>query len=54
MENLMEVEIPHDVKEKLAEADIREQQELAREEEEKTRKSEAEGTEKEQDAGLIR
>lgn len=53
MENLMEVEIPQDVKEKLAEADIREQQELAREEEE-MKKSEAEATEKEQDAGLIR
>lgn len=65
MENLMEVEIPEDVEEKLTDADIREQQELAKEqeEEEKERQEEkekeekknidAEGTNKEQDAGLI-
>lgn len=35
MENLMEVEIPQDVEKKLTEADIREQQELKEEEEEK-------------------
>lgn len=65
MENLMEVEIPEDVEEKLTDADIREQQELEKEqeEEEKERREEkekeekknidAEGTNKEQDAGLI-
>lgn len=68
MENLMEVEIPEDVEEKLTEADIREQQELEKEQEEeekeKMRREEkeeeeekknidAEGTNKEQDAGLI-
>lgn len=67
MENLMEVEIPEDVEEKLTEADIREQQELEKEQEEEKEKIrqkeeeqeeekniDAEGTNKEQDAGLIR
>lgn len=60
MENLMEVEIPDDVEKKLTEADIREQQELAREEEqmreeeEKKRRGDAEATGKEQEAGLTR
>lgn len=69
MENLMEVEIPEDVEEKLTDADIREQQELEKEQEEEEKEKEkkrqeekeeeekknidAEGTNKEQDAGLI-
>lgn len=67
MENLMEVEIPEDVEEKLTDADIREQQELEKEQEEEEKEKkrqeekekeekkniDAEGTNKEQDAGLI-
>lgn len=48
MENLMEVEIPQDVEEKLKEADAKEQEELEREErmrrEEEKKKRDAEGT----------
>ncbi|KAG8007180.1 Protein HGH1-like protein [Nibea albiflora] len=63
MENLMELEIPEDVQEKLKEADAKEEQELEKEqerlrqeeeEEEKKKKSDAEGTDKEQEDGLIR
>ncbi|XP_060897256.1 protein HGH1 homolog [Labrus mixtus] len=62
MENLMQVEIPEEVQEKLKEADIREQQELEteqerirqEEEEEKRKKREAEGADREQETGLIR
>lgn len=53
MENLMEVEIPDDVEEKLKEADIKEQEQLEKEVEEEKR-SDAEGTDKYQEAGLIR
>ncbi|XP_071350306.1 protein HGH1 homolog [Trachinotus anak] len=55
MENLMEVEIPEDVEEKLKESDAKEQQELEKEQEEQERKknSDAERTEKEQESGLI-
>ncbi|XP_029358146.1 protein HGH1 homolog [Echeneis naucrates] len=57
MENLMEVEIPDDVEEKLKAADVKEQQELEEQEkkqegeEEKT--TDAEQTEREQESGLI-
>ncbi|KAL7408174.1 hypothetical protein ABVT39_019392 [Epinephelus coioides] len=62
MENLMEVEIPDDVEEKLKEADAKEQQELEKEqekmrqeeEEEEKKKREAEGTDKDEESGLIR
>lgn len=62
MENLMEVKIPEDVEEKLKEADIKEQQELEKEEEkmrqeeEEARKSnnDEQGTEKQQEHGLMR
>ncbi|XP_019123811.1 protein HGH1 homolog [Larimichthys crocea] len=63
MENLMELEIPEDVEEKLKVADAKEEQELEKEqerlrqeeeEEEKKKKSDAEGTDKEQEDGLIR
>ncbi|KAM8756773.1 protein HGH1 homolog [Acanthopagrus schlegelii] len=62
MENLMEVEIPEDVEQKLKEADLKEQEELQKEEErirqeeeeEKKKNSEAEGTDKKQEDGLIR
>ncbi|XP_015240521.1 PREDICTED: protein HGH1 homolog [Cyprinodon variegatus] len=52
MENLMEVEIPQDVEEKLKEADAKEQEELEREErmrreEEEKKKRDAEGTDQE-------
>lgn len=60
MENLMEVEIPEDVEEKLKEADAKEQEELAKEqekmrqeEEEEKKKSGAEQTDSEQERGLI-
>ncbi|XP_019952049.2 protein HGH1 homolog [Paralichthys olivaceus] len=63
MENLMEVEIPEDVEEKLKKAYIQEQQELEeeqkrqeereKEEEEKNRSNDAE-TDREQESGLIR
>lgn len=61
MENLMELEIPEDVEEKLTEADIREEQELEEEqkkmrqeeEEEQKKKGDAEGTDKEKEAGPI-
>lgn len=61
MENLMEVEIPEDVEQKLKEADLKEQEELQNEEErmrqeeeeEKKKNSEAEGTDKKQEDGLI-
>ncbi|TMS19418.1 Protein HGH1-like protein [Larimichthys crocea] len=58
MENLMELEIPEDVEEKLKVADAKEEQELEKEqerlrqeeeEEEKKKKSDAEGTDKEQE-----
>lgn len=62
MENLMEVEIPEDVEQKLKDADLKEQEELQKEEEkmrqeeeeEKKKNSEAEGTDKKQEDGLIR
>ncbi|XP_034549736.1 protein HGH1 homolog [Notolabrus celidotus] len=58
MENLMEVEIPEDVEEKLKEADVREKQELEEEQErmrqEEEKEKAAEGTEEEQVTGLIR
>ncbi|TKS71437.1 Protein HGH1 -like protein [Collichthys lucidus] len=62
MENLMELEIPEDVEEKLKVADAKEEQELEKEqerlrqeeEEEKKKKSDAEGTDKEQEDGLVR
>lgn len=62
MENLMEVEIPDDVEEKLKEADAKEQQELEKEQEkmrqeekeEEKKKREAEGTDKDEESGLIR
>ena len=62
MENLMEVEIPEDVEQKLKEADLKEQEELQKEEErmrqeeeeQKKKNSEAEGTDKKQEDGLIR
>ncbi|XP_036958009.1 protein HGH1 homolog [Acanthopagrus latus] len=61
MENLMEVEIPEDVEQKLKEADLKEQEELQKEEErmrqeeeeQKKKNSEAEGTDKKQEDGLI-
>lgn len=40
MENLMEVEIPEDVEEKLKEADSKEEEELQREEQERRRQEE--------------
>lgn len=60
MENLMEVEIPEDVEEKLKEVDSKEQQELEKEkrkqeeEEEKKKNSDAELTGREQESGLIK
>jgi len=62
MENLLEVDIPEEVEEKLTKADAREQEELEKEqermkqeeEEEKKKKSDTEEAEKEQEAGLIR
>lgn len=53
MENLMEVEIPEDVEEKLKKADTKEEEEL---EEEKKKNSDSEGTDKGQETptGLIR
>nr|XP_020466837.1 protein HGH1 homolog [Monopterus albus] len=57
MENLMEVEIPEDVEEKLKKADTKEQQELEKEqekrrqEEEEEKKSDAEQTNREQEKG---
>ncbi|KAK5871978.1 hypothetical protein PBY51_012715 [Eleginops maclovinus] len=62
MENLLDLEIPEDVEEKLTKADAKEQEELEKEqermkqeeEEEKKKTSDAEGAEKEQEAGLIR
>ncbi|XP_039860541.1 protein HGH1 homolog [Simochromis diagramma] len=63
MENLMEVEIPQDVEEKLKEADAKEQEELEKEEEkrkqaeeeaEKKKKSDSEQTDREQESGLIK
>ncbi|KAF3690254.1 Protein HGH1 -like protein [Channa argus] len=57
MENLMEVEIPEDVKEKLKDADAKEQEELEKEkakQEEKTKSSDAEWTDREQESGLIK
>ncbi|KAK5933481.1 hypothetical protein CgunFtcFv8_013959 [Champsocephalus gunnari] len=62
MENLLEVDIPEEVEEKLTKADAREQEELEKEqermkqeeEEEKKKRSDTEGSEKEQEAGLIR
>ncbi|XP_040890655.1 protein HGH1 homolog [Toxotes jaculatrix] len=60
MENLMEVEIPEDVEEKLKEADAKEQQELEKEqakveeEQEKTKNNDnTERTNREQESGLI-
>lgn len=61
MENLMEVEIPEDVEQKLKDADLKEQEELQKEEErmrqeeeeEKKKNSEAEGTDKKQEDGLV-
>ncbi|XP_040015714.1 protein HGH1 homolog [Xiphias gladius] len=62
MENLMEVEIPEDVEEKLKEAEAKEQQELEKEQEkrreeeeveEKRKNSDAERTDREQESGLI-
>lgn len=63
MENLMEVEIPNDVEEKLKEAEAKEQEELEKEEEEQSRQeeeerkkksSDAERTDREQESGLIK
>lgn len=58
MENLMEVEIPADVEDKLKEADAKEQQELEKEkekqEEEEKKSSDVERTDREQDSGLIK
>ncbi|XP_041837010.1 protein HGH1 homolog [Melanotaenia boesemani] len=60
MENLMEVEIPEDVKEKLKEADAKEQEELEKEEkkrqeeEEEEKKSDAERTDGERESGLMK
>lgn len=62
MENLMEVEIPEDVEQKLKDADLKGLEELQKEEErmrqeeeeEKKKNSEAEGTDKKQEDGLIR
>ncbi|KAM9361913.1 protein HGH1 homolog [Symphorus nematophorus] len=61
MDNLMEVDIPEDVEKKLKDADVKEQEELEKEqekmrqeEEEEEKKNKAEGTDKGQEAGLIR
>ncbi|XP_029008003.1 protein HGH1 homolog isoform X1 [Betta splendens] len=58
MENLMEVEIPEDVEQKLQEADIKEQHQLEEErrkqEEEERKSSDAERTDREQESGLIK
>ncbi|XP_028303404.1 protein HGH1 homolog [Gouania willdenowi] len=57
MENLMEVEIPTDVEEKLKEADAKEQEKLKQEEEEeeeKRKSSDAERTEGEEQSGLMK
>ncbi|KAG7494607.1 hypothetical protein JOB18_034090 [Solea senegalensis] len=57
MENLMEVEIPEDVEDKLKEADIKEQQELEeeqkkQEEEQKKKNNDANLTDRQQESGL--
>ncbi|XP_029947603.1 protein HGH1 homolog [Salarias fasciatus] len=58
MENLMEVEIPEDVEEKLKQADTKEQEELEKEAERKRREEEesrsSDRTEKEEESGLIK
>ncbi|XP_018541940.1 protein HGH1 homolog [Lates calcarifer] len=57
MENLMEVEIPEDVEEKLKEADAKEQQELEKEPEkrqEEEKEEEKRRTDREQESGLIK
>lgn len=59
MENLMEVEIPEDVQEKLKQADAKEQEELEKEAERKRQEEEEESgssdrTEKEEESGLIK
>lgn len=62
MENLMEVEIPEDVEQKLKDADLKGLEELQKEEErmrqeeeeEKKTNSEAEGSDKKQEDGFIR
>ncbi|XP_069567382.1 protein HGH1 homolog [Brachyistius frenatus] len=55
MENLMEVEIPEDVEEKLKKAAAKEQEELEKEEEEEEKKkSDTEQTDREQESGLIK
>lgn len=56
MENLMEVEIPEDVEDKLREADAKEQQELEKErrKQEEEENSDAERTDREQESGLIK
>lgn len=61
MENLMEVDIPEDVQEKLKQADAKEQEELEKEaerkrqeEEEEEKNTNSDRTEKEQESGLIK
>ncbi|XP_072237524.1 protein HGH1 homolog [Leuresthes tenuis] len=58
MENLMEVEIPEDVQEKLKEADAKEQEELEKEQEKRRQEEEEEkkksDAEREQESGLIK